>query len=81
MLGRRIEMTAIRADGSEFPVELAIIRTPLDGPPSFTGFLRDITERKQMKTLYVRRTLRSRAARSAGAPCLRAQRSELHSPT
>ena len=47
VLGRRIEMTAIRADGSEFPVELAIIRTPLDGPPSFTGFLRDITERKR----------------------------------
>ena len=43
MLGRRIEMTALRADGSEFPVELAITRIPLDGPPSFTGFLRDIT--------------------------------------
>ena len=47
VLGRRIEMTAIRADGCEFPVELAIIRTPLDGPPSFTGFLRDITQRKR----------------------------------
>ena len=40
-------MTAVRADGSEFPVELAITRIPLDGPPSFTGYLRDITERKQ----------------------------------
>jgi PAS domain S-box-containing protein len=47
VLGRRIEMTALRADGSEFPAELAIIRTPLDGPPSFTGFLRDITERRR----------------------------------
>jgi PAS domain S-box-containing protein len=47
VLGRRIEMTALRADGSEFPVELAITRTPLDGPPSFTGYLRDITERKR----------------------------------
>ena len=46
VLGRRIEMSAVRADGSEFPVELAIARTPLDGPPSFTGYLRDITERK-----------------------------------
>src|SRR6202050_2265270 len=45
-LGRRIEITALRADGSEFPVELAITRTPLDGPPSFIGFLRDITEHK-----------------------------------
>ena len=46
VLGRRIEITGVRADGSEFPVELAITRIPLDGPPSFTGYLRDITERK-----------------------------------
>ena len=47
VLGRRIELTAVRADSSEFPVELAITRIPLDGPPSFTGFLRDITEHKR----------------------------------
>ena len=47
VLGQRIEMTALRADGSEFPAELAITRIPLDGPPSFTGYMRDITERKQ----------------------------------
>jgi PAS domain S-box-containing protein len=47
MLGKRIEMTAVRADGSEFPLELAITRIPLEGPPSFTGYLRDITERKR----------------------------------
>src|SRR5882672_4040389 len=28
VLGRRIEVTALRADGSEFPVELAITRVP-----------------------------------------------------
>ena len=47
VLGQRIEMTARRSDGSEFPAELAITRIPLDGPPSFTGYMRDITERKQ----------------------------------
>ncbi len=47
VLGRRLEMTAVRADGSEFPVELAVARIPLDGPPSFTGYLRDITERRR----------------------------------
>jgi PAS domain S-box-containing protein len=47
MLGRRVEVTAMRADGSEFPVELAITRIPSEGPPSFTGYLRDITERKR----------------------------------
>jgi PAS domain S-box-containing protein len=47
VLGQRLEMTAVRADGSEFPAELAITRIPLDGPPSFTGYLRDITERRE----------------------------------
>jgi signal transduction histidine kinase len=46
VIGKRVELTALRADGTEFPVELAITRIPGDGPPSFTGYLRDITERK-----------------------------------
>jgi PAS domain S-box-containing protein len=47
VLGRRVEMTALRADGIEIPVEIAITRTSIDGPPSFTGFVRDISEAKQ----------------------------------
>ena len=47
VIGRRIEITGMRADGSEFPVELAIARVSSEGPPVFTGFLRDITERKE----------------------------------
>lgn len=47
VIGRRVEMIAKRADGSEFPVEIAITRIQSDGPPSFTAYLRDITERKQ----------------------------------
>ena len=45
-LDRRIEITGMRADGSEFPVELTITRIDLPGPPTFTGYVRDITERK-----------------------------------
>jgi light-regulated signal transduction histidine kinase (bacteriophytochrome) len=40
-------MPAMRADGTEFPVELAITRILTSGPPMFTGYLRDITERKR----------------------------------
>lgn len=47
VLGRRLEMTALCADGREIPVELAITRIPQDGPPAFTGYLRDISERKR----------------------------------
>jgi PAS domain S-box-containing protein len=46
ILGRRIEITGMRSDGTEFPVELAITRINLPGRPMFTGYLRDITERK-----------------------------------
>ncbi len=46
-VGKRLEMSAMRADGSEFPVELTVTRIRADGPPMFTGFIRDITERKQ----------------------------------
>ncbi|MGA8270395.1 MAG: PAS domain S-box protein, partial [Candidatus Sulfotelmatobacter sp.] len=47
VLGRRLEMTALCADAREIPVELIITRIPQDGPPAFTGHLRDISERKR----------------------------------
>jgi len=47
VLNRQIEMPALRADGTEFPAELAIIAIPGTHPPMFTCFLRDITERKK----------------------------------
>jgi PAS domain S-box-containing protein len=50
ILGRRIEIVAMRSDGSEFPCELAIFRVPLEGPPLFTAFVRDITERRRIET-------------------------------
>lgn len=47
VLGKRLELSAVRRDGSEFPVELAITRIGSQEPPLFTGFIRDITERRQ----------------------------------
>ena len=47
ILDRRIEITAMRADGSEFPVELTVTRTGRPDAPAFTGFFRDITERQR----------------------------------
>ncbi|HUQ46392.1 MAG TPA: ATP-binding protein [Gemmatimonadaceae bacterium] len=49
IIGHRIELSALRADASEFPVELAIVRVPLDGPPSFTCFLRDLSQRRLLE--------------------------------
>jgi PAS domain S-box-containing protein len=47
VLGKRIEMPGLRADGTEFPVELAITRVGGAGQPIFTAHMRDITDRKR----------------------------------
>ncbi|MDQ2824081.1 MAG: PAS domain S-box protein [Verrucomicrobiota bacterium] len=47
VLGKRIEINAMRRDGSEILVELAITPFQIDGSPFFTAYLRDITERKR----------------------------------
>src|SRR5260370_23334018 len=47
ILDRRIEITAMRADGSEFPAELTVTRTGPAGEPVFTGYVRDIPERQR----------------------------------
>ena len=46
-LNRRIELTALRRDGTEFPVELAITAMRLGDATVFSAFLRDITDRKR----------------------------------
>jgi PAS domain S-box-containing protein len=49
ILGRRVETTALRADGDEFPIELAVSRIPGDGPPQFVAYIRDLTERRELE--------------------------------
>ncbi len=49
VLDQRIELEAMKADGSRIPVELTITRIPVDGPPVFTGQLRDITDRRRQE--------------------------------
>ena len=64
VLGRRLELPAMRADGTEFPAELAITRIPTEGPPLFTAYLRDISERKRTEAalLEAHRELENRVA-------------------
>ncbi|MCG6154605.1 PAS domain S-box protein [Rubinisphaera margarita] len=46
VLDQRLELTAVRRDGEEFPVEISITRIETVGPPLFTGYVRDITQTK-----------------------------------
>lgn len=47
VLNKRVELVALRRDGSEFPVELSITPIRTGGAVMFSAFLRDISERKQ----------------------------------
>jgi len=46
ILNRRIEITALRRDGTEFPVELTVTPVHEGGKVIFTAYLRDISKRK-----------------------------------
>ena len=46
LFGRCTELTAMRADGTLFPAEVTINGVDVPGSRVFTGFIRDLTERK-----------------------------------
>jgi sigma-B regulation protein RsbU (phosphoserine phosphatase) len=46
IIGKKIEVSGLRKDGSEFPLELTLAKWEMNGGLHFTGILRDITERK-----------------------------------
>ncbi len=60
-LDRRIETTALRRDGTEFPVELAITPLKMGKSYVFSGFIADITERKRAEEAVRRSEERLRA--------------------
>jgi PAS domain S-box-containing protein len=72
ILDRRVELTAMHKNGTEFPVELTITRIGSSGPPAFTGYLRDITERKRAEADL--RASRARLVEVADAERRRIQR-------
>jgi PAS domain S-box-containing protein len=72
ILDRRLELTGMHKNGREFPVELAVTRIGLTGAPTFTGYLRDITERKQAEEAL--RASRARLVEVADAERQRLQR-------
>jgi len=45
VLGKRFEISALRASGEEFPIEIAITPIKKGDHPIFTAFIRDISER------------------------------------
>jgi len=54
VVGRLLELTAMRSDGAEFPIEFSIQPIHVDGRTMFTAYLRDLTERRRTDELRLR---------------------------
>ena len=72
ILDKRLELAAMHKNGAEFPVELTITRIGLPGQPTFTGYLRDITDRIRAESEL--RASRARLVEVADAERRRIQR-------
>ena len=66
ILDRRVEMPALRADGTEIPVELTVTLVPAQDDLLFTAYLRDISdarslEQQRSEVLSIERSARATA--------------------
>jgi PAS domain S-box-containing protein len=79
ILDRRVELEALRADGTRFPVELTVSRLGRREPPEFVGFLRDITDRREAdaeRRRLTKEAIASRASEEAARVRAEAARAE-----
>jgi two-component system sensor kinase FixL len=63
VLDRRMEMTAIRRDGTEFPVELALSAIERGRTTIFAAHIQDLTERKEAEQAIRESEAREQAAK------------------
>ncbi len=61
-MGERVEMTAVRADGTRFPIEIALAAIEQRNQSNYTAYLRDLTpaknaEKELQETLSMQRAI------------------------
>ncbi len=77
----RVEMSCMRADGSVFPVELAVISHPRDDERRlYTAYVRDVTERRRAERELLEANRRAEQSVKAKERLLAHMSSEMRAP-
>jgi len=66
-LGKRLELSALRADGQEFPIEMVLWRTDVAGTVHYTAWIVDLSERRRADALIERQREALRQSEKLGA--------------
>ena len=77
MIGKTLELAALRKDGTEFPVEVSVAAVKLQGEWQAIGILRDITERKQTEASLARLNRALKTLSDGNRALVHAQNEEL----
>ena len=80
IMDKRVQVTAMRASGEKFPVELAVTAIDIHDSKLFTAFMRDISERIQGETVLKAAKEAAEAADQAKTRFLASMSHEIRTP-